>query len=203
VLYSQGCRCVECCAAELARVDLMVDEEAAGAAKTIVADAGTEAKAARNRRAARTVRYIVVRAELADAKSRTRTAQGKDHDRAEHAKYESVDHNRPLVLGVKVVDGAAKKERRRVSAREKDQRKKAAREKAERRKVAARENRAIALFRCPTCGAGVSEPCNDRRSGRPLEAPHARRLAKARTDRGKGSVRTVSGGGSETNRRRH
>ena len=78
MLYSQGCRCVECCTAELASVDLMLDEEAARAATTTLADAGTKARGARNLRAARTVRYVMVRTELADAKRRTRTAE-KSH----------------------------------------------------------------------------------------------------------------------------
>lgn len=60
------------------------------------------------------------------------------------------------------------------------------------------ERDAILQFRCPSCGAQTGEPCESRET-------HKRRIAKVtRWKKGKkGSVRAISGGGFESNRRRH
>lgn len=59
------------------------------------------------------------------------------------------------------------------------------------------ETRALTEFACPTCGARVGKPCKGGKM-------HKRRVAKVRPQKKrKGSVWTVSGGGFESNRRKH
>jgi hypothetical protein len=67
-------------------------------------------------------------------------------------------------------------------------------------------HQAVAVYSCPICGARVGEPCKDKGSGRKMGSPHGRRTEKLGRPQGKakyGSIHTVSGGGFETNRRRH
>lgn len=67
---------------------------------------------------------------------------------------------------------------------------------------------AIASIRCPTCGAPSGEIC-ETPSGKLRDYPHASRVAKLSAEPKKRaapksrSVHTVSGGGFETNRRKH
>jgi hypothetical protein len=57
-------------------------------------------------------------------------------------------------------------------------------------------------FRCPTCHAGVGEPCFTPDGKGVLYPPHARREAKIPRKKGKGSVHATPTA-FESNRRRH
>jgi hypothetical protein len=61
----------------------------------------------------------------------------------------------------------------------------------------AKAGRAIMLFRCPTCGARIGEHCRGKTT-------HKRRIAKlGYKGKKRGSVRAISAGAFESNRRRH
>jgi rubrerythrin len=189
--YDLGCRCRECVRAELGRLST----ELAAFSKR-VRHRGRISKPKEGPQKVLEARSEVVRKELSKAERRATRSIGRRAEREEQQKV--AENVRTLEQGKQRLGALRQREamRREDAPRSRDQAK-------DQGKKQGREAKAVLIYSCPTCGARVGETCKEP-SGR-SRAPHARRTSKVPVT-GTVKVRSVhmvSGGGFETNRRRH